>query len=310
MQYYKKSLRLQLVILMSMVTAIYTGSTHAQGRPALEPVPRIVIEPTVGNVVYREREGREIKLDLYKPTIEMHTTAPVILYFHGGGFRGGSRLGVRPSIFSLRDKGYAIVSADYSLYTEMLWPAQLHDARTALQWVRDNADKYNLNPDRIFTAGDSAGASVSALLAFTKGVAELEEVGVSNTSTKIAGAILFYPGADFHSKESGWPDNPRNMGTALTGCKEISCLESVQSLSPVTHVSKDDPPILIFHGMADTVIKSSQSILLHQKLSDVGVDSRLMLISGLIHSDHRFDEPYIRDLAYYFLDTVLKQSGE
>jgi acetyl esterase/lipase len=169
--------------------------------------------------------------------------------------------------------GYTNVSANYRLTSQGLWPAQIHDTKAAIRWVRANAAKIGIDENRIAVAGYSAGGLLSLLAAGTNGVAELEgNVGTPGVSSKVQAGIGVYPLAS----ASG------NLFPAtLTGDDRT---KAMQAASPTTYIGKDFAPTIFIHGTADTTVPMTSSIDFFTKLQAAGVPTALTLIQGAAHA--------------------------
>jgi acetyl esterase/lipase len=287
----------RLIILC--VSSALSMVAHAQDRPRIEPAPRPEVAPTHADLVYRETGGRQLRADAYLPASEQPTAA--IAWFAGGGFYLRDKKMIRGSIFDQVNRGVAVVAFEYTLANEAKWPAQAYDGKAAVRWLRGNAQKFNIDPDRIFTGGGSAGSIIANVVANSHGDASLDESGAANAdlSDSVSGVISFYGAADMTS-HANWPAED-SSGAFLTGCASLDCRSMVESASPVHYVSADSPPALLFHGMGDVVIDYRQSILLQERLHEAGADAQLILRSDLIHGDRRFDEPAMSDVINRFL---------
>ena len=138
------------------------------------------------------------KLDLYLPAEE--GVYPVIVLLHGGAFRFGDRtMPVLEPIFEATDRGYAVVSADYRTTRETVFPGPLADVKAALRWVRANAERYGLDPERIALWGESAGGYLALMAALTPRVAELEGDVRDNGEYPcgVRALVTYYPLVDF-----------------------------------------------------------------------------------------------------------------
>lgn len=295
------TIRYRMLILAWLLPAIGLV-VQAQERPRIIPPPYPEVAPTYADVVYRDTGSMQLLADVYLPESNQATAA--IVWFPPGGFRVRDKLWIRGSIFDQLNRGVAIISFEYRLGDEAKWPAQAHDGRAAIRWLRSNAKKLNIDADRIFVGGGSAGAILANVIANSHGDESLNENGAENAnrSDAVSGVIAFYGASDL-TTHSGWPDE-NSSGTRLTGCVSDNCRTMVESASPVYHVSEDSPPALLFHGMGDVVIDYRQSILLQERLNDAGVDAQLILRTDLIHGDPRFDEPAMSDLINRFLSNA------
>jgi acetyl esterase/lipase len=282
-------------------------AVNAQDRPRIMPSPRPTLAPNHAGLVYRDTGSLPLRANVYLPESDQPTAA--IAWFAGGGFRLRDYRMIRGSIFDQLARGVAIISFEYTLADEAKWPAQAYDGKAAVRWLRSKAQQYNIDPERIFIAGASAGAILANVVANSSGDESLEETGAENAnfSAGVNGVISFYTAADL-TTHSGWPDE-NSSGNFLTGCASIDCKAEVEGASPAHYVSANSPPALLFHGMGDVVIDYSQSILLQQRLNDAGVDAQLVLRSDLVHGDTRFDEPAVSDLITRFLSASVPPHG-
>ena len=238
-----------LIIVILVIGFVAT----AQERPRIMPSPRPTLAPTHGGIVYRDSGGLQLRANVYLPESDQPTAA--IAWFAGGGFRLSDYRMIRGSIFDQLARDVAVISFEYTLAYEAKWPAQAHDGKAAVRWLRSNANKYNIDADRIFIVGASAGAIPANVVANSAGDKSLEEPGAehANVSAGVSGVISFYTAADM-AVHSGWPSE-NSSGNFLTGCASIDCKSMVEWASPAHYVSADSPPALLFHGMGDVVIE-------------------------------------------------------
>ena len=221
----------RMTILGAAVLVIGLG-VNAQERPRIIPSPRPTLAPTVGAIVYRDSGGIQLRANGYLPESNQPTAA--IDWFAGGGFRLRDYRMIRGSIFDQLARGVAIISFEYTLADEAKWPAQAHDGKAAVRWLRSNANKYNIDADRIFIAGASAGAILANVVANSAGEKSLEESGAkhANLSAGVSGVIFFYTAADM-TTHCGWPSE-KSSGNFLTGCASIDWKSMVDRARPCT----------------------------------------------------------------------------
>jgi acetyl esterase/lipase len=236
---------------------------------------------------------------------------PVVCYIHGGAWQAGDKSAGLPMVAGLAASGdYAGVSVGYRLSGEATWPAQVHDVKAAIRWVRANAAKYHFDPDKIAVAGGSAGGHLVALLGTSGGVDSLEgDLGpYRGTSSRVTCVVdQFGPSellamGDYPSQlKHNAPDSPESK---LVGGPVQERKETARAASPITYVSKDDPPFLIIHGDADQVVPYNQSERLHAALKTAGVESTLITVKGGGHGGFR--NPEIQRLTRVFLNEHLR----
>ncbi|WP_138760789.1 alpha/beta hydrolase [Modestobacter altitudinis] len=223
--------------------------------------------------------ARPLELDLYLPAGD--APAPVVVFLHGGGWRLGSRhtagpayRGADPTPFEqVAQAGIAVASVDYRLSGEEVWPAQLHDAKAAVRWLRSRADEVGIDPDRIASWGESAGGHLAELLGLTTGDEALEgAVGVSGPSSRVAAVAAWYAPSDVAAVATDLGADPADASTRealFLGAPAIEVPERAAEASPVTYASPTAPPFLLLHGRADQFIPVVQSERLAEQLPDV-----------------------------------------
>ena len=242
------------------------------------------------DIVYARVDGKELLLDVYLPKKNPGRRMPVVVWIHGGGWRGGSK-GSGARIIPLVENGYIGVSINYRLSHEATWPAQIHDCKAAIRWIRANTKWYNFDPDRIGVWGSSAGGHLVAMLGTSGGVKELEgELGNAECSSRVQAVCDFFGPSDLlRIREPSGSESRVNRRTAnspvakLLGGPVQEMKEKARSASPVNYVSRDDPPFLIVHGTRDNVVLFGQSEILMKALKKAGVEVTLKPIEGAGH---------------------------
>ena len=253
-------------------------------------------------------------LDLYIPEAKTESSYPVVLWIHGGAWRQGSK--DRPGR-ALKAAGLncAIVSINYRLTSEKSWPAQIHDCKAALRWVKANAKKYHLDAERIVVWGGSAGGHLVAFLGTTQNHPDLDGKLGSHTeqSTSVKGVINFFGPTDFlviNHQGSSIDHNAASSpeGQLLGG--EVSTLKARAKIaSPFHQVSSDDAPILTVHGTKDPLVPYLQGKALDDKLDALKVPSVLLTVLDGGHGrgfGPSVDKAVINFLKHHFFDEALK----
>jgi acetyl esterase/lipase len=236
------------------------------------------------------------KLDLYRP--KSGGPFPLVLWIHGGAWEGGSKDGANPAA-GLLARGYAVASTNYRLSRQATFPAQAHDVKGAVRFLRANAKKYDLDPDHIGVCGASAGGHLVALLGTGADVKELEgDIGNKDVSSRVQCVIDFFGPTDLaRLSPPRARDNPvsRLLGGAPDARRSLATLAN-----PITHVTKDDAPFLIVHGTKDGLVPLSQSELLHEALRRAGVDSTLKVVRDAGHGNGIFTPELLQEYAAFF----------
>lgn len=292
-------------LLVSLIGLLGMGLVLAQEKP--KPKPPVLPPGTqvVRDVEYVPNGHERQKLDLYVPK-EGTRPLPLVVWIHGGGWRAGSK--DNPPVLWLLERGYAVASVNYRLSQHATFPAQIHDCKAAIRWLRANASKYGIDPNRIGVAGGSAGGHLVALLGTGGDVKELEgNLGVTGVSSRVQAVCDIFGPTDFLRFEPMNRD-PKSLLAQLLGGTVEEKKELYRLASPVTHVSKDDPPFLILHGTADKLVPVSQSEILEQALKQAGVEVTLVKIEGAGHGGPQFNTPEIRKTMADFFDKHLRAS--
>jgi acetyl esterase/lipase len=204
-------------------------------------------------------------LDLYLP--EKPEGSPLVVWVHGGGWKSGSKQNC--FVKWLSNFGYTVASINYRLVDVAKWPTQLHDCKGAIRWLRANAQTYGYNPDCVIAAGASAGGHLVALLGTTGDNDELEGTvgGNSDQSSRVQAVVDYYGATDFplRSKTQSWKVNkPGSVVYNLLGGPANQLVDKAKQASAKFHVTSDDAPLLVFHGVKDTTVLINQTDALEE----------------------------------------------
>lgn len=236
---------------------------------------------------YAGNENPKQRLDLYLPVKRNSgKPLPVVAFIHGGGWVNGDRLGYAAAAVQMARTGdYAAVSVGYRLTKEARWPAQVHDCKAAIRWIRGHAKEHNLDPERIAVWGSSAGGHLSSLLGTSGGVKELEgDLGPFATLSSRVQCVVNLCGPQDFSKalmfdKAGAPIVKDDAVMGLLGGTSEEKRAEAAAASPATHVTKDDPPFITFHGTADQRVAYLHAETIHAVLQKTGVPSLLVPIT-------------------------------
>lgn len=248
--------------------------------------------------------GRQLLADIYLPC-GVAGPVPVIIWLHGGGFRIGDRkLAPDLSRFFAR-RGFAMISIDYRLSGEAIFPAAIQDVKAALRWVRTIADQYGLDPERVGLWGSSAGGYLAAMAAitapslFAEGGPWQEIVPATILAVVDGYAPIDFLQIDAHRSpakvRSGDPEtttmpigersaDPDSRESLFLGAPIETIPAVVRRANPITYIAGDEPPFLILHGLRDSAIPVHQSELLFEALAVAGDEATLVLIDNLGHA--------------------------
>ena len=244
----------------------------------------------IRDVEYARVGERSLKLDVYVP--KGKARVPLIVWVHGGAWRSGSRSNM--PLVRLVDDGYAAATVDYRLSTEAKFPAQIHDLKATIRFLRGHGKQWALPTEKILIAGDSAGGHLAALAEVSNGNAELEgDVGQDGGQrSEVQGIMSFYGAANLTTilKQS----TPHGLSVRvpaldlLLGGQPDDVPALARLASPVFHVDRNDPPLLLLHGDQDPQMPINQAHELCGAYKKVGAPVRFEVVHGAGHGGAAF----------------------
>ncbi|HPH97075.1 MAG TPA: alpha/beta hydrolase [Anaerolineaceae bacterium] len=276
------------------------------------------VAPTYSDLAYATLSAAQ-KLDLYIPTTGSGPF-PVVVMVHGGGFIMGDKADGTglAGVDQLLAAGYAVASINYRLSGEATYPAQIFDAKAAVRFLRANAEKYKLNPDKFGAWGASAGGNLVSLLGTTCGVAELEgaELGNADQSSCVQAVVDWFGPIDFLKMQaqlteagcSASTDDASSPESKLIGAAIQTVPDLVAKSNPMNFITADDAPFFIENGTADCNIPPVQNKNLAEALSAVLGAEKVTYVSldGAGHGGSQFEAAENLALVIAFLDKNLK----
>lgn len=242
------------------------------------------------NITYGKGRDVDLKLDLARPK-DGEGPFPAIVFIHGGGWVGGNRQGYRGMIEQAARKGYVAVTITYRLtqpdketrVPKSPFPAQIHDCKCAIRWLRSVAEKYHIDTDRIGVTGGSAGGHLSLLVGLADDTAKLEgNGGHEKFSSRVQAVVNVYGPTDLAKLHADVPQVRDLIRALCHGTPEASA-EAYRTASPVTYVSKGNPPVLTIHGDKDNVVTVSQATLLDEVMRKAGARHELLVLKDQGH---------------------------
>lgn len=258
---------------------------------------RVDSEVTVERgLVYAVVQGRELAIDLYRPE---ETDSPVVVYIHGGGWVHGDRTtDATTRVAPMAARGLTVAAIDYRLAPTTVFPAQVHDVKGAIRWLRAHASDLGIDTHKIGIWGASAGAYLGSLAALTSDDPSMEgDVGDNLDQPSAVDAVVHWFGpADLASSaaRSGPEDRLlsfRFEAELLNAADQADLTARARGFSLLDRVTLHAPPFLIAHGDRDRIVSPSQSHALHYALGHLGVRSRLEMLADAGHEDPEFDSP-------------------
>ncbi len=234
---------------------------------------------TEKKLVYGKGDDVDLELDLAMPA-DGKGPFPAIVCLHGGGWKAGNRKDLAALTEHFAKNGFVAVTVSYRFAPKYKFPAQIEDCKASVRWLRANADKYKINPDKIGAVGFSAGAHLSCLLGAADEKAGLEGKGGNpKQSSKVQAVVSFFGPTDFSTKT--WTNDVENIFLIpFLGGKFEDKKEAYRQVSPIVYCTKDCPPFLFFHGTKDPLVAISHSEKMAKKLTDLGVSAELVTMQG------------------------------
>ncbi|MEV4314086.1 alpha/beta hydrolase [Actinocrispum sp. NPDC049592] len=262
------------------------------------------------DLVYATVDGTDLGLDIYRAA---EPGAPVVVYAHGGGWSHGGKADDGPlRLAPLAAHGVTVVSVDYRLAPQAVFPQPLHDLKGAVRWLRANGESLGLATGRLGIWGASAGAYLGSLLALSEGDTELEgTVGGNLDQSSAVQAVVHWFGQTDLAVSAARTELearllPFHFEADLLGTNDPAELaERARDLRLPARVSAQAPPFLIAHGDRDRIVPPSEGFALHQVLSHAGAQTRFELLGGAGHEAPAFNAPTMLATTAAWLRAVL-----
>jgi acetyl esterase/lipase len=234
---------------------------------------------TEKDVVFGFAGGRELKCDLYAPAPVIQGAAGVLL-LHGGYWSRGHRSAMEVFGTRLAAAGIVAVASEYRLVGESPWPAQIHDVKAAIRWMRSSAGGLGIDGTRLAVLGRSAGGHLALLAAGTPRRPEFEgDGGEPGVNPSVAAVVALFSPTVFSLREQ----TVRGGVPAQLLFGDRTDEQLAAAASPLTYVDASYPPTFLLHGGADEIVPPSASIVMHEALVAAGVPVELHLYAGQPH---------------------------
>jgi acetyl esterase/lipase len=308
---------------ISLPEATFTVPVHV---PETESLPDPTPESAINNTAVRYMDipyaslSDAQRLDLFVPAGE--GPYPLVILIHGGGFLSGDKAGKyeKERFRLLVSQGYAAATINYRLSDEAIYPAQIHDVKTAVRYLRSKADVFNLDAERFGAWGPSAGGTLASLLGTTCGVEELEgaHLGYANYSSCISVVVDWFGLVDFLAMDAQFEgtrcktgyNDPDSAESKLVGAPIQTVPELVAKTNPMNYISNDDAAFFIQHGSRDCRVPPIQSRMLADALIKTIGEEKVFFeeIEGAGHGGDKFRSDENHQKVLNFLDRFLKKS--
>ena len=246
---------MQLATLTVIAISAFIMAAHTVS--AQEPVPDSVVFEK--DIEYTNPDEQHLQLNMARPKTG-NGPFPAVVCIHGGGFRAGTRDGYNALCAQLAERGYVAVTVSYRLAPKYQFPAAVHDVKAAVRWLRANAEKYGIDPDRIGTTGGSAGGHLAQFLGVTSDVEKFEgNGGNAEFSSDVKCVVNFYGPSDFTKSYDASVDAAEVLPLFLGGNLQEQRHRHIES-SPLYWVTPDAAPTLCIHGTNDKYVAHEQAV--------------------------------------------------
>lgn len=259
----------------------------------------------VEDIVYSTVDGRELKLDMIMPA-EGDGPFPGLIVIHGGAWRAGNKKDVRFAMEEAAKRGYVAISPQYRFCPKDLFPKQVYDVKAAVRWLRTNAKEYKVDPDHLGATGFSAGGHLSLMLGSTGPDDGLEgDAPAGSPSSRVQAVVNYFGPTDLGASDI--PEVSKPLVSGFIGGSAKDKPEEVKKASPLTYVTKDDPPTLTFQGTKDPLVPHTQATKLADAQTKAGVAGRVELMVGAGHGWAGPELKHTLDETFAFFDRYLKK---
>ena len=302
---FRGSSELSLASMLALLVASLCSATSSAQTPTANDLAYATVTNDDGSPA-------TLRLDLWQNTTGSGR-APLVVWIHGGAWLDGTYNSPPPALQPLLQSGFAVASVQYRLSGAAIFPAQIHDVKGAVRFLRAHSSEYNLDPMRFAAWGSSSGGHLTALVAASGDVAEAEGTTGGNLaySSRIQAAVDYFGPTDLLQMNADVttppgsiidhdaPNSPESQLIGFDGAGEgIGVLRNnlsnpnppfpekaalVRLANPIEHVTFDDPPVFIAHGNQDTLVPMNQSARLATALGTVGVEHVMRVVLGAGH---------------------------
>lgn len=250
----------------------------------------------IPNIVYSQVETLEspnqlLQMDIFQPQISKKI--PAVMFVTGGGFISANRARMPQLRMKLAENNFFVASINYRTVPNSIFPAPVEDVKSAIRFLKKNAEKFNIDSERVFLIGDSAGGFLITFAAVTND-SEKFNVGENlNFSSKIVAAVDLYGVVDIKSV-NGFPQMFQSLQNV-----------SVEETNPINYINKNSAPMLIMHGTEDNIVAPEQSEKLFQALKNSGIYAERYLIPNANHADDYWQQDEVFEVIIKFLEEFL-----
>ena len=235
-----------------------------------------------------ETPNQLLQLDLFVP--QSNRLLPTVVFVTGGAFISANRARMLQLRFKLAENGYVVASINYRTVPNSRFPAPVEDVKSAIRFLKANARKFLIDPNRIAIVGDSAGGYLTSFAAVTNGSKQFNVGDHLEQSSEIVTAVNLYGVLD-----------PIRLKTGLVALKDAD------AANPINYITKDSAPMLLMHGTNDQIVPPVETEKLFDALKNVGVEAERYLVPNAGHADDYWVQDDVLNLIVAWLDRHVKK---
>lgn len=322
---WKKILLMSFAVIGMMITGetndVYAQNAQSQILDFQKTKPHVEM---LTDISYFQSYGWpkiNLKMDILRP--QSNIKQPLVVFIPGGGFIADDKNFFIQQRLRLAEAGYVVASVEYRTVPNGSFPDPIVDIKSAIRYLRANADEFGIDPEHVAIMGESAGGYMAAMVGTSNGVKKFDKGENLDQSSDVQAAIDIYGLSDLTKVSEGFSDEvikqhqsagaPEALyvnGMPLFGRGSGSIAEhpdKANEANPMTYISKKSAPFLLMHGDKDTLVSPKQTERLHQALTDKGIGSTRYVVHGAGHADAYWDQPEITKILIDFLDMHLKK---
>jgi acetyl esterase/lipase len=254
-------------------------------------------------VVYKQISGKDLKLDLYSPTVKQSAKCPVIVFTHGGGWAAGNRYKAASGNFAtvfqqLIKKGFAIAPVTYRLAkadSGVTIRDCVIDCKDAIRYLAKNSEEFGIDPMRIYVMGDSAGGQLAQMLLLSSPEQLPGDPSLAKVSYRMVAGVSWYGPCDFEKMDlfnhDDRPDFRNRFAPRVLGVvpEPSDALVRYREVSPINYLKKGSPPLLMIQGDKDTTIPVKHAYYMQEKAKAIGAPVEIMIIQNAGHNWRKVD---------------------
>ncbi len=263
------------------------------------PLPDDIIE--YKDIIYKTIDNKELKLDIYHSKNITEST-PLLIFIHGGGWVKGDKQDYRGYLIDFAKKGYVTASIQYRFVKKAKMPAPILDVKSAVIWLKKHAEEYHINKDKIAVIGGSAGAHLAMMIGYSSD--EPNFINYKDTtliSSRVQAVVELYGPTDLTTEFAR--EHPYIKVGFSKSYSEAP--EMFAKASPLSYITKDDPPTLIFQGTIDELVPVIQADMLEEKLKEKNVPVEYHRLKGMPHTMDMSVE--VNEYCQYYMEQFFEK---